>query len=99
MSDARSETIKEFADAVNRRADAPERWLKSEESRSVEQKADDAEAVGHQSGQRIVELLRKHKADYTDDDLAHMQRVVSYVHRHLAPRPNDDIEHTAGATR
>ena len=95
MSDTRNDTIKQFADAVNMRADTLERWLKSEESRSVGQKGDDGgESVGHESGRHIVALLHKHMADYTDDDLAQMRRVVSYVHRHLAQRPDGDIEHT-----
>lgn len=52
------------------------------------------ESVGHHSGRRIVELLRKKKADYGDADLAHMRKVVGYVHRHLAQRPDGDVSET-----
>ena len=42
----------------------------------------DDEAVGHQSGRRIVELKRKKVAELSDDDYAHMKKVIGYVHRH-----------------
>jgi hypothetical protein len=42
-----------------------------------------------------VEILGKNKADYTDDDVDHMQRVVSYVHRHQAQKPSGDVEDSA----
>jgi hypothetical protein len=41
-----------------------------------------------------VRLLRKNKAELTDDDHAHMRKVVGYIHRHLAQRPDGDVEHT-----
>lgn len=79
-----------FRDAVNMTAAELERWLATPESRAVGWKAHegDRESVGHESGRRIVELLRAKQADYTADDYAHMRRVVSYVHRHLAQRPH-----------
>ena len=41
----------------------------------------------------IVELLRKPRAELSDDDLHHMRRVVGYVHRHLAEGgPAEDKE-------
>jgi hypothetical protein len=70
-----------------------ERWLGTDESRSVDQ-ADGGESVGHESGRRIVELLRKKKSELTEDDQAHMRKAVGYVHRHLAQRPDGDVEHT-----
>jgi hypothetical protein len=80
----------EFRDAVNMSAADLERWLQTEESREVGYKSDgQGESVGHESGRRIVELLRKRQDDLTDDDLAHMRKVVGYVHRHLAQRPAD----------
>ena len=57
---------------------ALEKWLATEESRSV------GTGVGHDEGQRIVAIKHKKKAELTDDDYAHMQKVVGYVHRHLA---------------
>lgn len=71
-----------------------EAWLETEESKSVGQKSDGDESIGHQSGQRIVEILHKRKSDYTEEDIAHMRKVVSYVHRHSAQRPDGDVTHT-----
>ena len=80
-----------FREAVNMTAKELERWLETDESRSVGQhKAGHDEAVGHESGRRIVTLLHTKKDDLTDDDLAHMRTVVGYVHRHLAQRPSKE---------
>jgi iron-sulfur cluster repair protein YtfE (RIC family) len=85
--------LKEFKDAVNMSATELESWLKTEESLSVGIKNEGAEeSTGHQSGRRIVELLRQ--SDYAEDDYAHMRRVISYVHRHSAQKPSSDIEHS-----
>ena len=87
-------TRAEFQDAVNMSADELETWLRTDESRGVGQKSGGAESVGHESGRRIVTLLRTKKADLTDDDEAHMRKVVGYVHRHLAQRPDGDVTDT-----
>ena len=81
---------KEFDNAVNMTAGELEKWLKTEDSHKVGWKGADgkaAESVGHASGNRIVEILRKRKQQLTDDDYAHMRKVVGYVHRHSAQRP------------
>jgi hypothetical protein len=83
----------EFEDAVNMTAAELTRWLDTDESRSVGQ-SDGGESVGHESGRRIVELLRTKKGDLTEADHAHMRKVVGYVHRHLAQRPDGDVERT-----
>ncbi len=80
----------EFADAVNMTASELEDWLETEESRAVGQKDGGDESTGHQSGRRIVELLRTKKDDLSEDDLAHMRKVGGYVSRHLAQRPHKD---------
>jgi len=81
--------------AVTMTASELERWLGTEESQSVGQKdAGGGESTGHESGRRIVELLRAKKDDLTDDDVAHMHEVVGYVHRHLAQRPSGDVTET-----
>ena len=71
-----------------------EAWLATDESQSVGTTRDgDDESVGHESGSRIVTLLGTHRADLTDDDLAHMRTVTGYVHRHLAQRPaSEEVE-------
>jgi Protein of unknown function (DUF3140) len=84
---------REFGEAVNMTAGELERWLESDESRSVGQKDGGGESTGHASGRRIVELLRTKAADLTDDDLAHMRKVHGYVQRHLAQEPaKEDVE-------
>ncbi|QQQ78216.1 DUF3140 domain-containing protein [Saccharothrix sp. 6-C] len=83
----------EFEDAVNMTATELARWLETDESRSVGQ-SDGGESVGHESGRRIVALLRAKKGELTEDDHAHMRKVVGYVHRHLAQRPDGDVERT-----
>jgi hypothetical protein len=51
------------------------------------------EAVGHESGRRIVTILGKKRADLTDADHEHMRTVVGYVRRHLPQRPQkEDLE-------
>jgi hypothetical protein len=84
----------DFGAAVNMTAAELERWLESDESQSVGQRGDGGgESTGHESGRRIVTLLRTRKDDLTDDDLAHMRNVHGYVQRHLAQRPQkEDVE-------
>ena len=85
----------DFAKVVNMTAAELEKWLTTAESKAVGQKSSaHAESVGHDSGRRIVKLLRKKTAP-TEADEAHMSKVVGYVHRHLAQRPAGDIEATA----
>jgi DNA replication initiation complex subunit (GINS family) len=76
-----------------------ERWLDTEESRSVgvtkgggEKKTDPGreESVGHRSGRRILTLLRTDEADLDDQDYAHMRQVVGYIHPHLAQKPSKE---------
>lgn len=94
MSDERDATIREFDEAVNMAPKELEEWLATEHSQSVGQKEEGAESIGHESGRMIVDILRKRKGEYADDDLAQMRRVVSYVHRHLAQRPAGDVSDT-----
>ncbi|MEV0388900.1 DUF3140 domain-containing protein [Nonomuraea sp. NPDC050643] len=84
----------EFGKAVNMTAGELERWLDTDESKSVGQKDGGGESVGHESGRKIIELLRGKRSDRTDADYAHMSKVVGYVHRHLAQRPSGDVTKT-----
>lgn len=95
MADDHATTYTEFTDAVNLTASELEKWLQTAESKGVGQKSDGGESTGHESGRRIVELLRKKKSEFDDDDYAHMRKVVGYAHRHLAQRPSGDVEHSA----
>lgn len=87
---------RDFAEAVNMEPAELERWLDTDESRSVGWTHDgESEAVGHQSGRLIVAIKRKKKTDLTDDDYRHMRKVVSYVRRHMAQGgPDEDKEHS-----
>ena len=88
----------EFREAVNMAPKELEDWLRTDESSAVGQKSGGGdESTGHESGRRIVEVLRTKKAELTDDDAAHMRKVVGYVKRHTAQRPDksdDELEHT-----
>ncbi|WP_436790859.1 DUF3140 domain-containing protein [Yinghuangia sp. YIM S10712] len=92
--DERDDVIDRFHRAVNMSPTALEKWLGTEESRSVGQKTDGGESVGHASGRRIVDLLRTKNADLGTDDVAHMRKVVGYVNRHLKQRPEGDVTAT-----
>jgi hypothetical protein len=92
----REETWKEFNQVVNMAPAELESFLETEESKSVGWTHDgEGEAVGHQSGRRIVAIKRTKKSDLSAEDLAHMRKVIGYVHRHLAQGgPKDDMEHS-----
>lgn len=99
MAETHDETYKVYHEAVNMPPAALAEWLKTDESRAVGWKGEDGqgsgESVGHKSGERIVAIAHKKKADLTDDDYAHMAKVVGYVHRHLAQGgPAEDVEHS-----
>ena len=88
-------TLRDFKAAVNMSAARLEKWLATGESRAVGiTHGEGTEAVGHHSGRRIVELLRKSESELGASDLEHMRKVVGYVHRHLAQRPSGDVRHT-----
>ncbi|MFJ3582816.1 DUF3140 domain-containing protein [Streptomyces sp. NPDC090127] len=94
QDESRDGNIDEFKKAVNMSAGQLERWLETDESKSVGQSKNDGESVGHASGRRIVELLRTKKGDLSDDDIAHMRKVTGYIHRHLEQRPKGDVTDT-----
>ncbi|WP_172125380.1 MULTISPECIES: DUF3140 domain-containing protein [unclassified Devosia] len=98
MDEAEKDAIrKDFNAAVNMAPAELNKWLASEHSQKFgwpKDRDEGEESVGHQSGQRIIEIKRKPKAELTDDDYQHMRKVVGYVHRHLAQRPSGDISET-----
>ena len=49
-----------------------EEWLQTDESKSVGQSDGGGESKGHESGRRMVEIKRKNKSEYTDDDVENM---------------------------
>ena len=90
-----SDEVDDFGAAVNMTAGELEGWLATDDSRAVGQKpSGGGESTGHESGRRIVKLLRTKKSDLTDEDRAHMRKVVGYVKRHSAQRPKGDVTDT-----
>ncbi len=61
---------------VNMTAKELEDWLKTQESEGVGDNDSDSESTGHESGRRIVRLLRASNDDLDEDDAAHMRKVV-----------------------
>jgi hypothetical protein len=95
VDDAETDDIRQrFDKAVNMTAGELEKWLQSDESKQSGQHKDGGESTGHQSGRRIVDILRTKKADLSDADLQHMKKVAGYVDRHLAQRPSGDVTET-----
>lgn len=78
------EVIQEFNEVVNMTASELEEWLKSDDSNSAGWPKEDenGETVGHDSGRKIVEILKenpkKAPEKYTDEQIQHMRKVVSY---------------------
>jgi Protein of unknown function (DUF3140) len=83
----------DFRDGVNMAPAELERWLGTDQSKSVGEGS--GESKGHRSGRRIVGILGKRKADLTASDYDHMRRVNGYIARHLAQRPGGDVEDSA----
>ena len=96
MTDSEQKEIRTaFRQAVNLAPRELERWLGTEESKSVGwTREEDDESVGHKSGRRIVQLRRKKAAELSEDDYAHMRKVIGYVRRHAAQRPQGDVTQT-----
>jgi len=87
--DKKKSVRKDFDDVVNMSSSQIEKWLKTDESKSVGQTKDgQSESIGHQSGNHIIDILDKKASDLSDSDYKHMEKVVSYVKRHLAQRPD-----------
>jgi len=93
--DEQKEIYQAFHVLVNMSPGKLDKWLQTEESRGVGfHNEGESEAVGHESGRRILEILHRKKAELTEEDYGHMRKVVGYVKRHLAQRPAGDISQT-----
>jgi hypothetical protein len=90
------DTDRAFESAINMTADEMRRWLDTERSNEVGWTHEgEHEAVGHQSGRRILELLERGGGGARDEEEEHFRRrVVGYIHRHLAQRPDGDVSET-----
>jgi hypothetical protein len=103
MARSESDVYEEFQTSVNMTKTELEKWLKSDESKSVGiKKGTDSEkkvissgpeSTGHESGRMIVRILDKKKLDLSEDDYTHMSHVTAYIKRHIAQKPSkEDIE-------
>ncbi|MDG4788608.1 DUF3140 domain-containing protein [Micromonospora sp. WMMD1102] len=91
------DTVREFRDAVNMNPGELGKWLDTDDSKAAGWRRGGkggGESVGHESGRRIIDLLRKRANQFTDRDFAHMRKVVGYVRRHMAQRPAGDVRNT-----
>lgn len=90
----RKEIYQEFKELVNMTPATLEKWLKTDESKSVGWDSGDGESIGHKSGEKIIHILHTSKADLKEADYKHMQKVVSYIKRHSAQKPSGDVSDT-----
>eukprot|EP01117_Protostelium_nocturnum_P011102 TRINITY_DN4030_c0_g1_i1.p1 TRINITY_DN4030_c0_g1~~TRINITY_DN4030_c0_g1_i1.p1 ORF type:complete len:350 (+),score=174.45 TRINITY_DN4030_c0_g1_i1:110-1159(+) len=92
----KDQIVKDFNNLVNMSAEEITKWLKTKDSNDTGMTREgETEAVGHQSGRKIVEMLGKKPEDWTDAELQHARKVRSYIKRHSAQRPDkDDLAHT-----
>lgn len=81
-----------FAALVNMSAAELDSWLRTRLSHAVGWKGADGkapESIGHASGRRVVEILRKGSDALTPAEYAHMRKVVGFIRRHSAQRPQN----------
>ncbi|WP_265501644.1 DUF3140 domain-containing protein [Paracoccus beibuensis] len=85
----------EWQDLVNMAPSELRKWLDTDNSKAVGDTHGEGESTGHKSGQHILAIKDKKKADLDDDDWSHMAKVVGYIKRHKAQGgPQDDKEHS-----
>ncbi|SIN08541.1 DUF3140 domain-containing protein [Micromonospora cremea] len=92
------DTYREFTEAVNMKPGELSSWLESDESKQVGWhkggSSGGGESVGHESGRKIIDLLRRKRGDLSEGDYKHMRKVVGYVRRHMAQRPSGNVRDT-----
>lgn len=96
-NDDPQQTYREFTEAVNMKPDELRSWLETDESKHVgwrKKGTKGGESVGHESGRKIIELLRRKRDQLSEADYKHMRKVVGYVRRHMAQRPSGDVSRT-----
>ncbi|WP_295771837.1 DUF3140 domain-containing protein [uncultured Mucilaginibacter sp.] len=90
--DEQQDVYKDFKELVNMSASVLEKWLKTDESKDAGWDSGNGESVGHKSGVKIVDILRKKKDELTGTDYKHMQKVVGYIKRHTAQQPSGNLK-------
>lgn len=88
-SDEAKEVWDEFRESVNMEPKEIERWLETDESKSVGQKGGrGGSTVGRDSARRIIAIKEKKKSELTAKDYGHMKKVNGYVARHRKQKPD-----------
>ncbi len=90
----------DFKAAVNMPPSRLRRWLQAADSKRVGmtkggrkvESSQDGQSVGHQMGERILEIKGKRVAELEADDYQAMRKVIGYVHRHLKQRPDGEVK-------
>lgn len=85
---------REFTDAVNMTPGELDKWLQTDDSQAVGQHRGGGESIGHETGRKIVRLLRRKRSELTEGDYKHMQKVVAFIRRKTAQRPHGDLSHS-----
>jgi hypothetical protein len=80
-----SSVIDEFNEYVNMDVPELQQWLGTEgstENCGIKKSDGSGETVGHESGRKIIDILKKNPDrdpdGYDEEDFAHMRKVVSY---------------------
>lgn len=101
LNEAQKKAIRsDFKAAVNMPPSRLRRWLQAADSKRVGmtkgghkvESSRDGKSVGHQMGERILEIKGKRVAQLEADDYQAMRKVIGYVHRHLKQRPDGDVK-------
>ncbi|UQY32903.1 DUF3140 domain-containing protein [Pseudomonas fulva] len=101
LNEAQKKAIRsDFKAAVNMPPARLRRWLQAADSKRVGmtkggrkvESSRDGKSVGHQMGERILQIKGKRVAELETDDYQAMRKVIGYVHRHLKQRPAGDVE-------
>ncbi|WP_336968250.1 DUF3140 domain-containing protein [Sphingobium aromaticiconvertens] len=87
-----NETVHMFMCTINMGADELDEWLQTSESNAVGWKGRNGlapESVGHASGRRIAQILRRPQDELRTDEIAFMRKCIGYIRRHSAQRPDN----------
>lgn len=80
----------EFHRVVNMTSRQLSEWLRTESATTQDEELPDR--AGSKTGQQVLHILRKRKADLTPDD----ERVMRYVIDQVHAQRRDDLEPTTG---
>jgi hypothetical protein len=101
--DDKQAVFDEFKSNINMTPSALKKYLDTDNSNSVgikkgtssdkKSSPEGGESTGHESGRKILAILKKNKTDFTEGDYTHMKKVSGYIKRHLAQKPTkEDVE-------